>query len=127
MLESLIIIYDAQCSLCCGCMEWIKLHAIRKGIFEFIPCQSDKRKVRFPGLSEVACLESLHVILPGGKMLFGEKTLPEIVCRLRYYRWLSIFFRIPVIRLFLFALYRCVANSRSVISRTIEPLIEEKR
>jgi predicted DCC family thiol-disulfide oxidoreductase YuxK len=127
MLESVIIIYDAQCSLCCGCMQWIKLHAIRKCLFEFIPCQSDERKVRFPEIGETGCLEFLHVVLPDRKILLGEKSLPEILCRLRYFRWISIFFRMPVFNLFPYALYRCIANSRFVISQTIVPLIQEKR
>lgn len=127
MPEPVIIIFDAGCSLCCGCMQWIKLHAVRKNIFEFIPCQSEERKVRFPEISEKSCLETLHVVLPDRKILLGEKSLPEILCRLRYFRWVSFFFRVPVIHLFLYALYRSVAKSRFVISRTILPLIQEKR
>lgn len=95
MLESVIIIYDARCSLCCGCMRWLQLHAIRKSLFEFIPCQSDERKNRFPEIDETGCLEYLHVVLPDKKILLGEKSLPEILCRLRYFRWFSIFLECP--------------------------------
>lgn len=127
MVESISIIFDERCSFCCGSMQWIKLHAVRKNDFVFIPCQSDERRVRFPEISEKNCLKSLHVVLADRKILLGEKSLPEILCRLRYFRWLAIFFKIPGMRIFFYALYRSVAQSRFVISRFIVPLIQEKR
>jgi len=126
MIKPIVLIYDSHCSLCCGCMKWIRLHAIRKDVFEFIPCKSDERKYRFPEISEKVCLEALQVVLPDKKILAGEKSLPEILCRLRYFKWLAILFKIPVIHFFSYTLYRCVANSRYVISRIILPLTQEK-
>jgi hypothetical protein len=62
--------------------------------FEFIACQSEERKNRFPDIREEACLEALHLVTPDGRILAGDKSLPEILCNLRYLRRLAIFFKI---------------------------------
>ena len=66
------------------------------------------------------------MVLPDGQIVTGDKSLPEILIRLRYFRWLAVLFRIPVIRLFSYAAYRLIANNRYVISRTILPLTQER-
>jgi predicted DCC family thiol-disulfide oxidoreductase YuxK len=124
--KSLVLIYDDKCSLCCGCMNWIKSHAIKEDIFEFIPCQSEERKNRFPEMREEACLDALHLVTPDERILVGDRSLPEILSRLRYFRWLAVFFKMPVISLLSYVVYRWLANNRYVISRTILPLTEEK-
>jgi predicted DCC family thiol-disulfide oxidoreductase YuxK len=126
MADTAVLIYDDECSLCCGCMRWLKLHAVRGDAFKIIPCQSKKRMSLFPGLNEKACLEELHLVLPDGQILTGDKTLPEILIRLRHFRRLAVLFRIPVIRLFSYAVYRLIANNRYIISKTILPLTEER-
>ena len=120
-----VLIYDARCSLCRGCMKWIELHAIREDAFEFIPCQSEERRIRFPEMTDETCLKSFQMALPDNRILTGDKALPEIVNRLRGFRWLSFLFKTPVIRVFLYAIYRWVSNNRFIISQIIKPLIEE--
>jgi len=44
---------------------------------------------------------------------------------LKGFRWLSILFKMPVIKAFVYVVYRWVANNRFIISQTIKPLIEE--
>ncbi len=126
MVDTAVLIYDDECSLCCGCMRWLKLHAIGNDAFEFFPCQSKKRMSLFPGLNEKACLEELHLVLPDGQIFTGDKSLPEILIRLKNFRRLAVLFRIPVIRLFSYAVYRLIANNRYIISKTILPLTQEK-
>lgn len=119
------LIYDDRCSLCRGCMKWIELHAVRRDAFEFIPCQSSERRIRFPDLTDEACLQSIHLILPRDQILSGDAALPEIISRLRGFRWLYVFFKLPVIKTLLYALYRWIANNRYLISRVIQPLVPE--
>lgn len=125
-MKSTVLIYDAQCSLCCGCMNWIKSHAIDTDAFEFIACQSKERKSRFPDIGEEACMEALHLITPYGRILVGDKSIPEILSSLKYFRGLAIFFKIPIISLLFYFIYRCIANNRYIISQTILPLTREK-
>ena len=120
---SVVLIYDYKCSLCRGCMKWIELHAIQKDIFEFIPCQSEERRNRFPQLSDEICMQSIQLILSEGQILSGNKVLPEVVRRLKGFAWLYIFFKLPVINTILYAIYYCIANNRYIISHTIKPLI----
>ena len=121
-----VLIYDAKCSLCCGCMNWIKSYTMGTNTFEFIACQSEERKSRFPDIREEACLNALHLVTPAGRILTGDKSLPEILCNLRYFRWLTIFFKMPVISLLSYFVYRRVANNRYIISQTILPLTRER-
>ncbi len=120
-----ILIYDAECSLCCGCMNWIKSHAIKKDTFEFISCQSEELKRRFPDIRQDACIEAFHLVTPDDRVLTGDMSLPGILCRLRYFRLLSFFLKMPIISSLSYAVYRWLANNRYVISKTILPLIQE--
>ena len=125
-VKSTILIYDAECSLCCGYMNWIKSHAMDMNTFEFIACQSEERKSRFPNIREEACMEALHLVTSDGRILAGDKPLPEILCNLRHFRWLAIFFRIPVFSLLSYFVHRRIANNRYIISQTLSPLTREK-
>ena len=120
-----VLIYDDRCSLCRGCMKWIELHAIREDAFEFIPCQSNERRTRFPDMTDETCLKSFQLALPDNRILAGDKALPEVLNRLKGFKWLSVLFKVPVIRVFLYAIYRWVSNNRFIISQTIKPLTEE--
>jgi predicted DCC family thiol-disulfide oxidoreductase YuxK len=106
-------------------MKWIELHAIQKDAFEFISCQSEERKSRFPEITDEICQKAFHIVLPDNKILAGDKALPEILYRLKGYRWLSILFKMPVIKAFLYTMYRWVSNNRFIISQTIKPLIDK--
>ncbi|HHT9115760.1 MAG: DUF393 domain-containing protein [Planctomycetes bacterium] len=124
-IQAAILIYDDRCSLCRGCMKWVELHAIEKDTFAFIPCQSEERKNRFPEITDKACQKSFHIVLHDNKILAGDTALPEVLNRLKGYRWLSILFKLPVIKAFVYVVYRWVANNRFIISQTIKPLIVE--
>ena len=125
-MKNTVLIYDAECSLCCGYMNWIKSYAIKTDTFEFIPCQSDEWKRRFPGIEEEACMKSLHLVKPDGQILAGDKSLPEILCSLRYFRWMAIFFKLPIISSLSYFVHRRIANNRYIISRTLSPLTMKK-
>ncbi|HEY4481690.1 MAG TPA: DUF393 domain-containing protein [Candidatus Brocadiaceae bacterium] len=124
-IKAAVLIYDDRCSLCRGCMKWIELHAIEKNAFEFIQCQSEKRRNRFPEITDKACQKAFHIVLPNNRILAGDEALPEVLNRLKGYRWLSILFKMPIIKSFLYVVYRWVANNRFIISQTIKPLIVE--
>ncbi len=121
-----VLIYDAKCSLCCGCMNWIKSRAMGTDTFEFIACQSEERKSRFPEIREEACLEVLHLVTPDGRILVGDKSLPDILCNLRYFRWLTTFFKIPIISSMSYFVHRRIANNRYIISQTLAPLTRKE-
>lgn len=122
--KTITIIYDEKCSLCKGCMKWLKLHALYKNAFDFLPCQSEALFKRFPTLKETDCLDSLHVIMPDNTILKGEESLIEIIARLKVYKNVSFLFNIPILRNILFVTYRWITNNRYIISKTIWPLMD---
>lgn len=123
--ETVVLIYDDTCSLCRGCRRWIELHAIRRDVFEFIPCRSDERRRRFPEMRDETCIQSFQLALSRDQILAGDKALPEILIRLKVFRWLTPLFKLTISKNCLYAAYRWISNNRYIISQTIKPLIQE--
>jgi len=110
-----VVIYDGVCGLCRGGIEWVSRRAVR-GEFEFLPCQSAERRARFPGIAEARCLEAVQLVLDDGRVLAGDAAIPEILRRLKGWRWLSVIFQIPGIRYLAPPIYAWVARHRYQIS-----------
>ena len=115
-----VLIYDGACPLCQGGMHWVERQAL-PGQFEFIPCQSAERRERFPWMPEERCLEAIQLISPDGEVLAGHAAIPEILRRLRGWRWLSRLFQTPGARWLAPGLYRWVARHRYAISCAVAP------
>jgi predicted DCC family thiol-disulfide oxidoreductase YuxK len=110
-----VLIYDGSCGLCRGGVSWISRRAVR-GHFEFLPCQAAERRARYPWMSDRACLEAMQLILPDGRILAGDAAIPEILRRLRGWRWLAGVFRLPGVEALAPLLYAWVARHRYQIS-----------
>ena len=110
-----VLIYDGACGLCRGGVSWISRRAVR-GYFEFLPCQAPERRVRYPWMRNETCLEAMQLILPDGRLLAGDAAIPEILRRLRGWRWLAALFRLPGVELLAPRLYAWVARHRYQIS-----------
>ena len=110
-----VLIYDGACGLCRGGVSWISRRAVR-GHFEFLPCQAAERRVRYPWMGERVCLEAMQLILPDGRVLAGDAAIPEILRRLRGWRWLAGLFRLPGVEILAPRLYAWVARHRDQIS-----------
>ena len=110
-----VLIYDGDCRFCRGGKDWIERNAV-EGAFEFLPCQSDERKSRFPRVSEETCMGAMQLALPDGKVLTGDRAIPEILRRLKRWRWLSVLFKIPGVHFFAPHIYGWVAQNRYRIS-----------
>jgi len=81
-----VLIYDAECPVCRAAADWVRRNAAVPGAFEYLPCRSAETRSRFPSITETACLRAMHLVLPDGTILAGEKALPEILFRSRRYR-----------------------------------------
>ncbi|HKA61180.1 MAG TPA: DUF393 domain-containing protein [Methylomirabilota bacterium] len=110
-----VLIYDGNCGLCRGGVSWISRRAVR-GYFEFLPCQASERRARYPWMHEETCLEAMQLILPDGRLLVGDAAIPEILRRLRGWRWLAGLFRMPGVEVLAPRLYAWVARHRYQIS-----------
>jgi len=89
-----VLIYDSACPVCSGAVRWIQDNAIR-GAFDAVPCHAVQNGVPNLGIKREDCLQAIHLVLPDGRILAGEKALPEIVARLRKYRLAGVLFKLP--------------------------------
>jgi predicted DCC family thiol-disulfide oxidoreductase YuxK len=113
-----VVIYDGACGLCQGSVGWVSRRA-RPGAFEFLPCQAAERRARYPAIAEATCLEAIQLVLPDGRVLGGAAALPEILRRLRGWRWVAALFRLPGAGLIAPVVYRWIARNRYRISCAI--------
>ncbi len=114
------LIYDGECAVCRGAAEWVRANAA-PGTFEFLSCHSEELSRRFPAVAREACLQAMHLVLPGGTVLVGEKAVPEILSRLkgRRHRLAAAFFRLPGAGILSGAFYRWFAARRHRIARIV--------
>jgi predicted DCC family thiol-disulfide oxidoreductase YuxK len=115
------LIYDADCPVCREAVDWVRRNAAVPGSFEFLPCRSAETRSRFPAIGEAACLQAMHLVLPDGTVLAGEKALPEIARRTRRFRRVAALFRIPGAGILSRFLYRAFADRRHRIAKRLFP------
>jgi len=118
---AVVLIYDAECPACRAAADWVRRNAAHPGSFECLPCRSAETRSRFPAIDEAACLQAMHLVLPDGTILAGERALPEIVRRTRRYRRAAILFRLPGAGTLSRLLYAAFARRRHRISRLLPP------
>lgn len=119
-LERAVLIYDGECPVCGRAIEWVTKRSL-PGAFELLSCHSEERGTRFPFIEKEACLQAMHLVLAGGTVLAGERAVPEILRRLRGYRWAAAFFRLPGAGIFSRTFYRWFAKNRFHISKALFP------
>lgn len=118
---AVVLIYDAECPVCRAAAEWVRRNAEVSDAFEYLPCRSEVTRTRFPAIAEAACLQAMHLILPDGTILAGERALPEILRRTRRYRRTAILFRLPGAGTLSRFLYRAFARRRHRIAKRLFP------
>ena len=114
--EKPVLIYDGECSVCRGAVEWIRARS-GPDDFEFFSCHAEDLPRRFPTIEKNACLEAVHLVLPDERVLVGERAVPEILLRLEGWRWAAGLFRLPGAGILSRAFYRRFAARRHRISR----------
>jgi predicted DCC family thiol-disulfide oxidoreductase YuxK len=119
--HAVVLIYDADCPVCRAAADWIRRNAVAPDTFEYLPCRSTETRSRFPAITEAACLQAMHLVLPDGTILDGERALPGILRRTRRYRWATPLFRLPGAGILSRLLYRAFARLRHRISRGFFP------
>jgi len=113
-----VLIYDGECPVCVKAIDWIRDRSLPEA-FRFLSCHSEERAKQFPLIEKEACLQAMHLVLPGGTVLAGSQALPEIFRRLRRYRWCAAPFDLPGAGIFSRTFYRWFAKTRHRLSRSI--------
>jgi predicted DCC family thiol-disulfide oxidoreductase YuxK len=120
------LIYDGNCPVCTSTIKWIHENEI-EGSFDLIPCQSAAKADRFPGVDAAACMQAIHLVMPDGRVLAAEQTLPEIMKRLRRFRIAAVLFKIPGTMFLSSRIYRWFAPRRYDIAELISHVLGAKR
>ena len=118
---AVVLVYDADCPVCRAAADWVRRHAAAPDAFEFLPCRSAETRSRFPAIAEAACLQAMHLVLPDGAILVGERALPELLRRTRRYRRAAVLFRLPGAGVLARFLYRAFADRRHRIAKRLFP------
>ncbi len=120
------LIFDGSCPICASTVKWIGENE-REGAFEMMPCQSDAMTSRFPEIERAACMQAMQLVLPDGKVLSGEKALPEIFTRLKRYRFAAVLFKLPGAATLSRMVYRWFADRRYRIAAILSHLTGEQK
>jgi len=115
-----VLIYDGECPVCVKTVEWIRARSDSDAT-EFLSCHSDELPGRFPLIDKTGCLQAMHLVLPDGTVLAGERAVPGIFRQLRGYRWLASLFRLPGAGALSRVFYRWFAKRRHLASRLLLP------
>ena len=118
--ERPVLIYDENCPICRKTARWVEGN-LKGDALEMLPCQAEGARNRFPFMEKSICMKAMQLVLPNGKVLSGEKALPEIINRLRRYGWVASFFRLPGSGILSHAFYRWFAERRYGIARLLFP------
>jgi predicted DCC family thiol-disulfide oxidoreductase YuxK len=115
-----VFIYDGECPVCKRTIEWIRKNS-KRNTFEFLPCQSEDTRARYPSIKKASCLKAMQLVLPDGKVLSGEKAFPEILKRLKRYSFAAEIFRLPGSDVISSAFYKWFADRRYHIANILFP------
>jgi len=120
------LIYDGTCPVCSGTVKWIRENEIG-GSFEMTPCQSEQRRMLHPRINRAECMNAMHLVLPDGTVLAGERALPHILERMRGYRYAVLLFRLPGAAAVSRIAYRWFADRRYRIAAILSHLAGNRK
>lgn len=109
------LIYDGECPFCRAAREWVEQRALA-GRLEYLPCQAEERAARFPQVAESECMEAMQLVTPEGEVFAGDRALPQVLARLRGWRWIAWVLRVPPISWVSAPVYRFIAKRRYALT-----------
>ena len=115
-----VLIYDGDCAMCRGSALWLMRLAMSGGQLEILPARSAPRRLRFPHLTDEACMTAMQLVLPDGRVLAGADAMPELLRRIPRWRRLAALFDVPGMRPLGRVVYAWIARNRMQISCAIE-------
>ena len=110
------LIYDADCPMCRASALWLMRRALSRGALEILPCRSEARLARYPGITEDTCMTAMQLVLPDGRVVAGADAVPELLRRVRGWGWLASVFALPAVRPIARRVYAWIARNRMKIS-----------
>ena len=90
--------------------------ALAGGALEILPCRSAPRRLRYPQITDEACMTAMQLVLPEGRTLAGADAVPELLRRIRGLGWLAAVFALPGARPVARRVYAWIAKNRMRLS-----------
>jgi len=79
-------------------------------------CRSAPRRLRYPHITDEACMTAMQLVLPDGRTLAGADAVPELLHRIRGLGWLATAFALPGARPVARRVYAWIAKNRMRLS-----------
>lgn len=115
-MEPAVLIYDGECAMCRASALWLMRRARVSDRLEILPCRSGPRRTRYPEISDEVCMRAMQLVLSDGRVLSGADAVPELLRRVRGWRWVASILGLPPVRPVTRRLYAWVARSRMKLS-----------
>jgi len=125
-IERAVLIYDGKCPVCAATVKWIRENEISDS-FEMISCQSDQRRSQHPEVNRADCMQAMHLVLPDGTVLIGERALPDILARVKVYRFAAPLLKLPGTAIISRVAYRWFAERRYRIASILSHLAGNRK
>lgn len=110
--SSLLIAYDAECSLCCRMIDRLR-ERDRWGLLVFFPLQSRDLVAMAPELAGRPLMGEIHGLdLATRRVWSGSGLLPQALARLPGWRWAAPLLRLPGVSHLVARVYRRTAERR---------------
>ena len=113
-MQTLYVLYDAQCVLCRRCRAWLGQQAAFVPL-TFLPLQSPEVTVRFPGIEAMRPEERLVVVSDTGDIWRGEDAWILCLWALREYREWSLRLAHPLLRPFARRVCELISENRHAL------------
>jgi predicted DCC family thiol-disulfide oxidoreductase YuxK len=83
---------------------------------EILPCRSRPRRQRYPEISDEACMQAMQLVLADGRVLSGADAVPELLRRVRGWRWVAFLLGLPPLSPVTRRVYAWIAENRMRLS-----------
>lgn len=114
-MEIPTLIYDGECPLCQRAQGWLA-QRVDPAALAYLSCQSPERAAQVPQIAQAACMEAMHLVMPGGTIYVGEQAFPPLLRLVPGYHWLGRVLTWPGVCHVSPYVYRWIARHRLAIS-----------
>lgn len=107
--------------MCRGSALWLMRRAKVADRLEILPCRSRPRRERYPQISDEACMQAMQLVLADGRVLSGGEAVPELLRRVRGWRWVAALVGVPPLLPVTRRIYAWIARNRMRLSCGLRP------
>src|ERR1044071_271898 len=124
-MNTLHVLYDAQCSFCLRCRQWAAAQAAFVDL-EFIPYQAPELLAQFEGIEKFHFNDQLLVIADDGGVYQGANALIMLLFALRDYRQWAYRLATPLLMPLSAQCFDLLSSGRKNISKWLSRLADDK-